>query len=228
MHALPSLPRVWVSVDLPGRVDPEGGTYGRFAMDELPPIERTLDDRLGWLLKQPVAREWAILSRGDAKSLRARGKRILAHRALWFPPAFEAFISSPEPGSRIRSGTGCWVELTDHIVPVSDGGSLIRFLADQQGVVHWHLYTGPHGSEAVLAAHPPYGYDEDDVLDPEWGVATLMAFEIGADPTAVVCAESFSEFIYRYWIENEIIFKTADGQPLTGEQRRYVDHYHRR
>jgi hypothetical protein len=36
-----------VSIDLPGyRENPAGHTYGRFAVDELPLIERLLDDHL--------------------------------------------------------------------------------------------------------------------------------------------------------------------------------------
>jgi hypothetical protein len=46
---------------------------------------------------------------------------------------------------------------------------------------------------------------------------------------AAVCAHSFSEFLYRLWIENEIFFRLrgpeAGRRPLTDEQRRYGEHF---
>jgi len=44
-----------------------------------------------------------------------------------------------------------------------------------------------------------------------------------------VCASSFSEFLYRLWIENEIFFRLggpdAGRTPLTDEQRRYGERF---
>jgi hypothetical protein len=48
------------------------------------------------------------------------------------------------------------------------------------------------------------------------------------DPTtaeAIVCAEFFSEFLYRLWIENEIFFRLRERDALTPEQGRYAEHY---
>jgi hypothetical protein len=58
MLALAELHRVWPSVELPGyREHPaEHATYSHFAFDALPPIRRTLDDELLWLLDEPVSR----------------------------------------------------------------------------------------------------------------------------------------------------------------------------
>ena len=36
--------------------------------------------------------------------------------------------------------------------------------------------------------------------------------------------ETFSEFLYCYWIENEIFFRTKEAL-LAGELRRYAEHY---
>jgi hypothetical protein len=84
-----------VSINLPGyREDPVGHTYGRFTVDELAPIERRLDDQLHWLLEQPVAKDWAILSRADAQGLQGRRAKLLGDHAGSIPPPFEAFISS--------------------------------------------------------------------------------------------------------------------------------------
>lgn len=55
MHPLPDLPRSWPSIELPGyREHPTVyATYSGFEYDELPPIERELDDDLRWLLAEP-------------------------------------------------------------------------------------------------------------------------------------------------------------------------------
>ena len=42
----------------------------------------------------------------------------------------------------------------------------------------------------------------------------------------MLCADSFSEFLYRFWIENEIWYDLSDPpSELTTEQQRYVEHY---
>jgi hypothetical protein len=112
------------------------------------------------------------------------------------------------------------------VVPVRGGGSLVHFLSDQQWCLHWLLYAGADGGEAVVATYPPYGHEADGYRgDPVHGSMDLEVFDPAASP-AVVCTESFSEFLYRYWIENEIWFRAAEG-PLTGEFHRYVGHYRR-
>lgn len=105
-----------------------------------------------------------------------------------------------------------------------DAGTLLHFLSDSQWVCHWLLYTGPDG-EAVVTSYDPLGFElgEDEETVREASSATL---------DAAVCAESFSEFLYRFWIENEIWFALARPgllrRPrLTDEQRRYVEHYAR-
>ena len=39
-----------------------------------------------------------------------------------------------------------------------------------------------------------------------------------------VCADSFTEFLYRYWVENELHFALADGRPLAGPLASYAAH----
>lgn len=61
----------------------------------------------------------------------------------------------------------------------------------------------------------------------------------GGDPTApslkhevdlvteglYLCAPGFPEFIYRYWLENELWFSLTQGKaPLAGAQARYAEH----
>lgn len=221
------VPRAWILLDLPGyREDPRGSTYGRFALDDLPPIERTLDPRFEWLLAEPLATDWAILSRESAQSLEEARSRVFHGPGLRLPESFANFVSSAEPASRIRSGTGCYLDFADHVVPAAGGGILAHFLSDQQWSVHWLLYVGAEGNEAVVATYSPYGFAfEPGETHPDYDVNSLSVFDPReTDPYTHVCSESFSEFIYRYWIENEICFR-LDGGTLTDEQRRYLEYY---
>ena len=86
-------------------------------------------------------------------------------------------------------------------------------------MLHWLLYVGRDGSEAVVATDVPYGFDTPEAP---------ATFEPSPE-TAVVCAETFAEFLYRFWIENEIWFALADPEgdrrSLTDEERRYAEHH---
>jgi hypothetical protein len=65
----------------------------------------------------------------------------------------------------------------------------------------------------VIATTEPLGFNGDD--GPH--------FELHSTSDAVVCASSLSEFIYRFWIENEIFFAHDEGRPFTAEQARYLE-----
>jgi hypothetical protein len=223
LTALPGARRSWVSFELPGYREPPGGfaTYSDFSYEELPPIERALDDRLGWLIEQPEVK--SSLAEQDRDPVRAATGEELEQVAsgVKLPPAFAGFIASEEPRRRIRSCTDCYLDLGDFAVAL-DEGLLVHFLSDSQWVCHWLLYSGPDG-EAVVVSYDPLGFElgEDEVTARKLSTATM---------DASVCAESFSEFLYRFWIENEIWFRLMRPgllrRPgLTDEQRRYAEHY---
>ena len=149
---------------------------------------------------------------------------LLGPHAITLPPSFLSFIASDEPRKRIRSATDCYLDLAEALVPVDTGGLLIHFLSDSQFCFHWLLYSGPNGEEAVVATRDPYGFVHPDAWIDETSVRT--AFTPGAVPESFVCAASFSDFIYRLWIENEIWFRLQlESRPLTEEQERYVGFY---
>lgn len=224
-HAVRDLPRMWPCIELPGCRDAPSdyATYGAWPVDELPPIARPLDDDLEWLHTQPRVPDSLAESPASPDPSRPATseelRRLLGEQQLAFPRAFTAFICDQEPRSRVRSATACYLDLADSIVPAVDGGYLVHFLSDQQWVLHWLLYVRA-GAEAVIATETPYGFHGE----------APTAFEPVSD-AAVVCAESFLEFLYRFWIENEIWFALADPdgeqRPLKEEERRYVEHYRR-
>jgi hypothetical protein len=229
--ALPELPRRWPSIDLPGyRAHlTDYATYSAFEYASLPPIERELDEELGWLRSErPVEESLAASDPHDPQpSRKATTKELealLGGRKLELPRSFQTFVASPEPRSRVRSCTACYLDLGDFPVRVASDGWLVHFLSDQQWALHWLLFTGADGSEAVVVTELPAGFEADD--------DSPRAFPAGLDPAsteAAVCAESFSEFLYRFWIENEIWFALAgegtNARPLTDEQARYAEHY---
>jgi hypothetical protein len=225
MRALPSLPRAWTSWDLAGyREDPNGGTYGQFSVDDLPPIERNLDAGFNWLLTEPPADDWAILNPAEFGSFEKKKSEVFGTQQLRFSSPFAAFIASPAPANRIRSITGCYLDVADHVVQATDGGTLVHFLSDQQWVVHWLVYVGPDGTEAVVSTYLPYGFDfPAEERHPDYDPSALVVFE-PAKSDARVCSESFLEFIYRFWVENEISFRLGK-EALTDEQKQYLEHY---
>jgi len=222
VETLAELPHVWAGTYLPGYHDwgdafALAPTYAGFPLDWLPPIERELDDELRWLLQEPPLDEAleGSATRADLDEL-LRGKQIV------LPPPFVAFIGSAEPRKRIRSATDCYLRLPDSIVRF-DKGWLINFLADSQACAFWLLYTGPEGEAVIVTEYPPgFEFSEEIAARQQREPASLAS-------DASVCADSFSEFLYRLWIENEIFFRLggpeADRAPLTDEQRRYGEHF---
>lgn len=108
--------------------------------------------------------------------------------------------------------------MPDRIAPVAgpEKGWLIHFLSDQQWCLHWSLYLSAAGEECVVCTEEAYGFDDND----EDGSPLDLVKE-----GAAYCASSFSEFLYRFWIENEIYFKLNDKVPLTAKQKAYAGHY---
>jgi hypothetical protein len=204
------------------------GTYGLFDCAELPPIERALDNDLAWLLGEPIAGDWAIVGGAERDADRRAWSKMAGFSDIVLPSSFEAFVASSEPACRIRSATGCYVERADFVVSVVGGGQLVHFLSDQQWIRHWLVYIDDGGAESVVSTYPPYGFAEErepDEFDPGYTPESLRSFDPGS-ADAIVCADSFSEFLYRFWIENEIFFRQKEGG-LTPEQQRYLDHYTR-
>jgi hypothetical protein len=225
VSAVDGLSKEWWSFNLPGYREVEHGTYR--AITDPPPIERELDDEVEWLRREPrVARSLEDIDtdRHPAPRRRASAKELrnlIGNSDLRLPASFITFISEPDLHGRIRSCTYSYLDLGDFPV-TSDGGMFIHFLSDQQWISHWSLYAGVRGTEAVIVSEQPLGFRDDD------RVHDRLDLTFGR---AAVCADSFSEFLYRYWIENEIFFRVADEAgvepPLTQEQQRYAEFFRR-
>jgi hypothetical protein len=228
--ALDSLPRAWLSVELPGFRPhvASTATYSSFAYEELPPIGAELDDDLRWLSEaRPVPKSLADESDADRPAPAEELALLVADTSLRAPAPFRSFVASSALQSRVRSCTSCYLDLGDFPAPVDDGGWLIHFLSDQQWVLHWLLYCDESGHEAVVVTDMPVGFGVSDehLRDLELDDEALRGFD-PASARGAVCAESFSEFLYRFRIENELwLALTSEPRPLTAAEQPYVDHY---
>lgn len=226
MGALPGLPRQWWTIGVPGVLERRWSTYWPLPLDAMPPIGRLFDGTLRWLLDTPT-RDPSLQRGPDTPAQRdadAEGLRAIA-AGLSLPTAFRRFIEDPEPRRHIRSATACYLDLAQVAVAVSDGGTLIHFLSDQQWVLHWLLYVGSDGSEAVVVSPEPLGFD-----DAEQEPLRVVRLE-DAEGWLAVCSESFEAFLYRSWIENELFFRLAVDrtslEALPAELRAYAKAYPR-
>ncbi|MDE3228517.1 MAG: hypothetical protein KGO05_01450 [Chloroflexota bacterium] len=237
----------WYSWEL-GGYRPAPSMYWIFEYDLLPPLPppdptfRFLAPDADTLAPDPAfdaSRDWLhqhLLTLTESA----------ARHGIALPKDFTRFIRSLELQARIRAD--CWgFMLSNQLVPCPcfDGGYLVAFLREQQDCAIWCLCLAEDGESCVvefpseaLDALPEaqsdalLGYLEPDeiadiedlVMDSDERAALLVA---AAD--IHIGAISFPEFIYRFWIEDEIGLKLIglDKTPLTDAERRYVEHYAR-
>ena len=212
----------WLSIQLEGyRDEPEHTTYSWFSYEDLPPLLIELfDGNFEWLKKSELQD-----ADGEATDLSIEVKQIRATASqihLPLPNEFVRFMKSPDLLNRIRSCTDCFFNLPNQIIesPANDGGHLIRFLSDSQGCLFWYLYLTKNGEHCVVASgnliRDEEDFDEDDEEIEDLNESSRIVF----------CSPSFEEFIYRFWIENEIWYALSyDDEPLTQEEQNYVAHY---
>lgn len=214
-------PSAWwgTSLDNVGLQDqrPLVGTYGRYAYAGLPELPVPLDGDFAWLTGSPVHEGHIGSERAveTAESLAGLVERCRAD-GVALPQSFLRFMRDADLQRRIRSNTGCFLDVVDAPVPSPVGdGVLVRFLADSQGCIFWYLYI-PTGTldHAVVATPEFYDPSGERLHDEEPDHGAL-----------VFSAESFEAFLYRIWIENEIWFSEYEGTVMSEAGRRYVDLY---
>jgi hypothetical protein len=217
----------WVSFDL-GNHRPCDRTYCVYADDDLPPLPAVQHTgELQWLtplapdLDQRMQPYRPERSAGEGARALQRLATATQQAGLELPPAFSRLMASAPLQDRIPSCTACYFELGERLLPCpgSEEDSMVSFLVDQQAVVTWYLVLPRHAGHYVVAS-PIY-------LE-EYAGDELAQAQAEFSDDVVVCARSFEEFLYRFWLENTIWFALHDGKPLTDEQRRYLDFYRSR
>jgi hypothetical protein len=146
----------WYSSGL-GPFRPCGRAYCRVPYEELPPLpEELFQGTLDWL---PPLGKGLNLQGMDHYHSEADLQRIIASAQqldITLPDAFLQCTRSPDLLECIPSCTDCYFDLSVSMaVHVgTEGGYLIRFLIDRQGVIAWYLYLTPRGKQFVLVGNP--------------------------------------------------------------------------
>jgi hypothetical protein len=221
---LASLPRAWWSSGLPGcRPDDSRATYVGHDLDDQPDVPRQED--LTWLEGDSEKPRWSVAGE-DADPVRPLTPADLEAVAagLPVPPSLRLLAERPELQRRIRSATACYLDLGDFAAATTvDGGRLIHVLSDQQWIRHWVLYLDAAGSEAVLTTPEPIGFELPANWPPPPSVIPIGSGEIDL----AVCADSFAEFLYRFWVENEIFFAHRQSRAPSPPAAAYAARFRR-
>jgi hypothetical protein len=179
-------------------------------------LDRTFDGSFDWLRAADPATDWGIGASDvdrthDLAAVEALGVAAEQH-GLALPTAMTTFLRDPGLIAPIRSFTGCWLDLpTRPIWSDLAQGHVVRFLADQQGVLFWYVVLDGPERDAVIVS--------TELLDPD-----LTASPSDADDGSetVRCADDLESFLYRFWLENEIAFRRSGGEPLDHVQTAYL------
>jgi hypothetical protein len=228
-----SLPHYWLHVQLPGyRELPEHHTYQGFLFEELPPIPIGLDDDCAWLMRYGTAYSGEGLNRHERAFPPfppAKVEELAAAVNLALPSSFRRFMTSLELQSRVRSCTDCYLDPGERIVETvgSIQGHLVHFLSDSQSCAHWYLHILPSGDTAVLESPDLFCYQIENSGWIDNPASRLERIDVSGLEFAY-CAPSFSDFLYRFWIENEIWYSLEFEtciRPLNSLELDYVGHY---
>lgn len=188
-------------------------TYQCYPPSEIPPIPSSLTGAFDWLRTAPE--HGGSIAPYPDPTFEALD-RLLAANPSGLPPEFVEFFRSPQLWARIRSCTDCYLQLDSTAVGVRGGqGTLIRFLCDSQSCCHWSLWLSPCGSRHSVVE--TYHFSGSEFLKPNNRLAHPRDI--------TTCAESFEEFIYRFWLENELWFALHDHGPMPAGGEAYLDFY---
>lgn len=234
----PGIKTGWLHVALPMiRECPEYHTYDFFSYEDLPPIKRQLDDNFEWLKQEPAFTDGAdgLLAKGcygdGSKPDLGKLQNIIRHASVKLPDSFTLFLQSQELHRRIRSCTDCYLDVADRSIPTTGRikGQLVHFLSDSQWCLHWYLHVDQTGNQFVIVSHDAYGFDYVDADEEIFPSLAKIAIDLELEEQVWFCAPSFNDFIYRFWLENEIWFKLIwEKQPmdsLNWECQEYIQHY---
>jgi len=208
-----TFPRGWHATDL-GEYRSCEFTYETYAHESLPLLDPArLTGHFDWL--GPPARP-----DDDGLATMARLSADVAALALALPADFATFHSTSNYRYVLDevSVTGSWSDIAGPAPsPVEPGAALVRVFSDQQYCACWYLYLRPSGEAFVVCDRDPYPAEPKFVdLD-----ETFLSGDF------LWCANSFEEFAYRYWIENQLwrsLHKYPDVN-LSSDMIEYLNHY---
>jgi uncharacterized protein (TIGR02996 family) len=205
------------------------GTYEQFQYHNQPPLPvETFDGTFTWLRG---TEGWAYHHGPLWKAFCAEKRK----QGYFVPAEFETFLADRDLPGRIKSCTDNYFEApphptgnrpaAEHSTPSaeSEDGLLVTFYADSQYCVLWAiLLPREPGRYAPILAGPPGSLFPGIWNDSEEG---------SNEGQPVLAASQFEQFLFRWWIENEIWYATVwdeSRRELTPLEEAYVDHLHRR
>lgn len=224
------LPQRWIHIQLPGyrQLLPEHNTYESSRLAGLPPIPIRLDDECEWLRSRGLVHTHGGLNVYVRDVRPSRVEELAQLARIKLPTSFRLFMTDPDLQSRVRSCTDCYLDPGERIVETigTIPGHLIHFLSDSQSIAHWYLHVLPRGDVAVLESSDFYGLkpeNSDWISNPSCRLERIDVQGL----RFVYCAPTFSEFLYRLWIENEIWFALTekDRRPFNDLELDYLRPY---
>ncbi len=207
------------------------GTYHTVPFEYLPKLGSATDD-FAWLddvneeLRAIIATTSTLGS--DCNEI-ANLETVIARikkSGLKLPDPFLRFMKDSSLQRKVPSCTACYLSLSENAIPVpgSENHFLLRFLNDSQSCVLWYLLMGQDGTARVVQSH--YFFDREIFDGMEYAVESetedlLVKYE-DSFKEAFICADTFTEFLYRFWIENTVWYSAHKHLKLTPLQEEYL------
>lgn len=221
-------PLGWWGFELEG-YRPCDSTYCWFSFDSLPPLPyEHFQEDLNWLTSlepqiDSIMKQYRLLEEEIILIENFKNLISSAHiEGITLPEPFVNFMGNLEFQKRVPSCTACYFEIRDQLMPcpVNQNNFVIRFLNDQQGVCTWYLYLMPGGEHCVIVSRSWFdllALGDQDFTDENYVEAVQATY---------VCAQSFEEFLYRFWLENCIWFALNERhRHLTDAEESYLRHH---
>jgi hypothetical protein len=189
-----------VSAGIPGIRSCNNATHCLYPIESLTDLPDALRGDFHWLPDPGRRLAWTITERDGREFDPAPMSRLVGDAArlgLRMPASFTRFLGDAELRSRIRSFTGCWLDLPERLAELPDlEGRVFRFLNDQQGAVYLYLALGPDGDRGVVVSSGllDVGERHDD--------GTSNHF----DQWSLHCAPTFEAFLYGFLDRERALF----------------------
>jgi hypothetical protein len=190
--------------------------------EHLPEVNRATDD-LGWLDQispelRRVIDDTSTLKSSENQIAHLEGLVAKAQNLMLnLPEPFLRFMRDESLHAKVPTCTDCFLALSEDFIPIpgAEDYFLLRFMNDSQSCAMWYLCLGRERNPGVLASDYFLESEMFDAMEYE-GVRREDVF-----PKAVLCANSFTEFLYRFWVENTIWYSLRERLPFTPVQEEY-------
>ncbi|WP_035615967.1 hypothetical protein [Haloferula sp. BvORR071] len=208
-------------------------SYSAIEYERLPPLDSSLRAAFEWLSDLPDRDYfWTLENEENRIDGLKEVEEQIDDLGLLLPLDFLLFFTQAELRNRVPSCTGCFLGLSEEIVPFPDapGCHALRFMNDSQHCVMWYLLFQPDLPPRVISSEYFIEPDLFEEMDYEWEgefdedddeIEPLPYEEILSD--IYICAESFGEFIHRFCIENTIWYALHDELPLAQAELDYIN-----